>query len=98
MVHISVYTTARVRLHFQDTNALCHTFTEELIRLSEVPLEKMIPGFSYDKHLEEAVSGAIRLLHLPLEATLELPGNGTLLVTLDLNSLLMSCTPSGAVH
>ena len=98
MVKISVYTTPRVRLHFQDTNALCHTFTDEFIRLSEIPEDKLVPGFSYDRHLEQAVSGAIRVLHLPLEATLELPGNGTLLVTLDLNSLLMSCTPSSSVH
>jgi hypothetical protein len=98
MVHISVYTTPRVRLHFSDTNALCHTFTEELIRLSNVPPEKMTPGFSYEKHLEDAVTSAISLLHLPLEAQLELPGNGVMRITLDLNNLLMSCTPSGAVH
>jgi hypothetical protein len=98
MVSISIFTTPRVRLHFPDTTALCHTFTEEFIRLSEVPEELMIPGFSYDKHLSKAVSGALSHLCLPLEAVLELPGNGAMVITLDLNSLLRSNTPSGAIH
>ena len=98
MVNISIFTTPRVRLHFPDTNALCHTFTEEFVRLSTVPEELMTPGFSYEKHLATAVSGALKHLCLPLEANLELPGNGAMVITLDLNSKLMSCTPSGAIH
>ena len=98
MINISIFTTPRVRLHFPDTAALCHTFTEEFIRLSTVPDDLITPGFSYDKYLEAAVSGAISHLCLPLEATLELPGNGAMIITLDLNSHLMSCTPSEAIH
>lgn len=98
MAHISIYTTPRVRLHFPDTNALCHTFTTEFIRLSEIPEELLVPGFSYDTHLNFAMLGALNHLCLPLEAQMELPGNGAMIITLDLNSLLMSCSPSCAVH
>ena len=98
MAHISIYTTPRVRLHFPDTNALCHTFTTEFVRLSVVSEELMTPGFSFDAHLESAMTGAINHLCLPLEAQMELPGNGAMIITLDLNSLLMSCSPSCSVH
>ena len=98
MVHISVYTTPRVRLHFPDTQALCATFTTEFIRLSETVPDQNVPGFSYDKHIEDAVNGAIQCLRLPLEASMDIPANGRMTITLDLNNMLMSVTPSVAVH
>lgn len=97
MVQISVFTTPRVRLHFPDTHALCHSFTEEFIRLSENMLDAT-PGTDVDAHITKSINDSIANLHLPLEAQMEIPANGQMVITLDLNALLMSITPSAAVH
>lgn len=97
MVQISVFTTPRVRLHFPDTHALCHSFTEEFVRLTESGVGPT-PGFNMDAHIEKSINEAIALLDLPLEAQMEIPANGQMVITLDLNSLLTSVTPSVAYH
>ena len=97
MVQISVFTTPRVRLHFPDTHALCHSFTEEFIRLSEMGSNNT-PGFNMDAHIEKSLNGAIAILRLPLEAQVEIPSNGKMVITLDINALLKSTTPSTSYH
>jgi hypothetical protein len=98
MVHLSVYTTPKVRLYFPDSEALCQSFTEEFIRLIELPTDNPTPGFSYANHFEAAAKGALSTLHLPLEMEMETPAPGVMVITLHLNSLLGSKTPSGSVH